>query len=766
MMYIAHAQSRVREFSWSFALRYNGFGFGFHNIWTFFLMVLLFPFTLLFIIYTALNDRGIGGVLLGFIGLFLLGITLYLLLILGKPNPEKWAEIFEHYTNRISVLVRDSHGNVIGEMDNPKLIDKTQSALYPNDLPKFYIDTLFYREERLLQFNNNDTGIMGLLHNPRSFNGVDAIGMPIAIAKSSLLSLVNNNTKPRGGSSLSQQLVKNYYGMYSFDNIFVRKYRELTEAKIFYHNLKENNGEEFKRFVSISTPAMIAQGTQYGIRTASMMIFGKKLHKLEKYEQALLSRMHLNNYKFDNQKRCNIIKDGTLVDLDIYFSSQENKSELQSIKNSVEQWVCPKEPKIPFDFYSDFSQLNSKEKIAYGALDTRIQILASSSASLLKHELSEYRAEYPNQLLIESKMTINSAKNIEFKNSITSALSKIEKRLTAKLEVDLDGIDSTPEEKKANIWISVVNDKGEIVRVYKKGNTAYKRRIGSISKVFASIALGHRGDTVGTYYWNRPYKGLRNSGGNKGGLLNRHNIYKPRSMFGASKNLPVHSALNEYVISKNGTMKLIKKPISNRFLKKIYRSFNLSRDYKTDIKYELSFGVTNATPLILQKAIHKLSHILYYGGQYSEAHIIKSLVYKEIKDRKILSPLKKNIYVANSKISQETANIFTTETKTYMRSVLNGALNKNFGTLRSLNSIKGFNQLFMKSGTTDVTKKKKTLTQSKWTAGAMTVKGKKYSFVIMVENEQGLGSNIKHYEIIKPLFREIVRSLNHTGSSR
>jgi len=757
MMYREHLKSRIDEFLWSFNL---GLGFNTIDIWALLLFLVSSPIIILNSIKEFFENMELGVIPLSLLGLFFAGIIMYLSLILGEPNQKKWAEIFAHYTNRISVLIRDSNGNVIGEIDNPKLVDKRKSALYPNDLPEFYLDMLIHREERLLVFDNNSTGIKGLFYNPRSFNGIDAIGMPIAIIKSSIKSLYSNQ-QPRGGSSLSQQLVKNYYGMYSM-NIINRKYKELSEAKIFYHNLKANNGAEFKRFVSISTPAVIAQGTQYGIRTASMIIFGKKLIDLEKYEQALLSRMHLTNFKFNNNYRCNRIKIGTLVDLNTYFRDKKDSdsSDIEEIKQEVKDWECPKEPNIPFNFYNDFSSLDYKGKIAYGALDTRLQILASSSASLVKKELSDYRKLYPNRLLVESKLTIDSAKNIKFKESVTSALSKVENKIKSKLMVDLDGSKQDKDEREANIWISVTNEKGEVIRIYKKGNTSYNRRIGSISKVFASIALGNRGDTPNTLYWNKPYKGLHNSNGSQGGELNSKNTYSAKVAFGASKNLPILSALNEYISIYNGTFKAVKRAISNNLLERISKAFFLLKDNKvSSIKYEMSFGLSNANPLSVQKAIHKLAHILYYRGKYNEAHIIKSLNYKTIADKKISGLLKKDSSIIETKISKETQKIFDMNTRRYIKGVLNGALTS-YGTLRSLKNIRGFEQLFLKSGTTDVVKDKDTLTQSKWLAGAIKVKNKKYSLVIMVENERGLGLRIKHSELIKPIFNEIVKSLN------
>ena len=95
-----------------------------------------------------------------------------------------------------------------------------------------------------------------------------------------------------------------------------------------------------------------------------------------------------------------------------------------------------------------------------------------------------------------------------------------------------------------------------------------------------------------------------------------------------------------------------------------------------------------------------------------------------------------------------------------MQTVLKSALHPKYGTLRSFNNINGFKPLFMKSGTTDKPVNGETLTQGKWTAGAIEVKGETYSFVIMVERENGIGKRIGHYAITKPIFREIVRVLS------
>ena len=143
-----------------------------------------------------------------------------------------------------------------------------------------------------------------------------------------------------------------------------------------------------------------------------------------------------------------------------------------------------------------------------------------------------------------------------------------------------------------------------------------------------------------------------------------------------------------------------------------------------------------------------------------EAHITKSLKYKIIKDETLINGKEKNsLYSKN--ISRQTREMFDTDTKIYMQTVLKSALDPKInGTLKSFNNITGFETLFMKSGTTDKNVEGETLTQSKWVVGAIKVKGKAYSFVIMVDNENGIGKRVGHYEITKPIFHEIVKALN------
>jgi len=759
-MFGSHLKSLLEEKLWLFQLRYSPF----HAEW----MVVFLPliwFISLFIwlpmmfIY-FLEDKNIAIKSIAIILLSIIfGFIAYLYIFIGKPDQEKWKNyIFPNHIARIAIKVYDSTDNMIGGLVN-RGIEGNKGMFYVENVPKEYWNVLKFREDVHLKFDNENTGVMGIFKNHRSFNGIDPFGIPNAVIHG------------RGGSSLAQQLVKNFYGQEYFKNqtsfrllnTLLRKIQELNEAKTFYHNLRANDGEEFKRWVAMYSPSLVSNGSVYGIESVSAMLFGKKPKNLSEYEQILLTNMYKFTYYFKgkaHEEKCKKIKNASKIDIKNYYKG--NKSKIKKLTQNIENWQCIDRPRVPFAFYEDMMKENTKGHLMIGNPNARIWEWSGSSSSILRLEIDEYRKKYPTHLVTEVKMTVDVPKNIIFKKRIDNALKKVETHLGSRLYVDLEGSENDSD-RQANIWVSVVDGEGEIKYIYKRGNTSYKRRIGSISKIFEAIALGNRGDKWSYFYCNEPYKGLHNSNGNIGGECqdnSNNNIYSARKVFGASKNLPMMSAFHKYVIKNEQSIKIVKDEIENERLQDIYNGFNLQRDNNTSLKYELSFGLTNSTPFNLQKSIHKLTHLLYDNGfRYKEAHIIKLLKYKIIKESTLIKGGEMSSFYKNS-IEKETRKMFDNGTKIYMQTVLKSALNSNYGTLKSFKNISNFETLFMKSGTTDKPVEGENLTQSKWAAGAIKVKGKLYSFVIMVENENGIGKKIGHYEMTKPIFNEIVKALN------
>ena len=756
MVYSYRIRSLLREQMWKFKLKYPHI----NSEWMFLLFSMIWlislPIWISKLFFDVLKNKNI--VVKAFIIFVPLIIFSYLYLILGEPDQEKWeSEIFPKHIAQIPTKVYDVTDKMIGGIFNKKLEKSNKGTFYVESVPKLYWDILMSREEQHLDFNNNKTGISGILKNHRSFNGVDPIGIPMAILHR------------RGGSSLSQQLVKNFYGQDFFDNYSSfrrlntvhRKIEELDLAKTFYHNLRANVGEEFKKWVLMYSPFLVSAGSVYGIESVSAVVFGKKPKNLSEYEQVLLSSMYKYTYYFQgdiNERKCKLVKKGAKEDIAKFFKNKPSK--ITQLNQQIDQWSCPIKPRVPFAFYRGLQDEDAKGVAIIGNPNNRIWEWASTSASTLRSELDEYRKRHNNRLITEAKMTVDVPHNIIFKDGVNKALKKVEKRIGKRLYVNLDG-NNSQEKEQANIWISVVNEEGEIKHIYKRGETQRKRRIGSISKIFEAIALGNRGDRYDYYYCNEYNNGLHNSTGDTGGECHDNhemNIYSARQVFGQSKNLPMMSAFDKYIIKNSQEIKVVEQSISDEKLEQVYKSFNLQRDNNVIMRYELSFGLTNSTPLDLQKGIHKLTHLLYANNRYQDVHITDSIKYKVIKDSKLIKGGETHaLYFKN--IEQETREMFDRNTKIYMQTLLKAPLDSNYGTLRSFSDINGFSPLFIKSGTTDKEVEGETLTQSKWVAGAIKVKGKRYSFVIMVHKENGLGKHIKHHEIMKPIFREIVEVL-------
>ena len=755
-----HIKSLFREKLWLFQLKYAPFYSESMVILLPLIILISLPIWLPKIFLSLLEGKNIlvKVLIIGLTSLFMATLV-YAYVILGKPNQEKWKiELFPKHISQIATKVYDSTNNMIGGLYSRDLNDTNKGTFYVEYVPPLYWDFLKFREEFFLDFNNTETGVWGIYKNPRSFNGIDPMGIPNAVSKG------------RGGSSLSQQLVKNFYGQNYFReqtnfhtlNTLLRKWQELDEAKIFYHNLRQNGGEEFKRWVAMYPPSLVSNGSVYGIESVSAVVFGKKPKNLTEVEQIILSEMYKYTYYFSKEigeRKCKLIKNGAKVDIAKYFKGNQEK--ITQLNQEIDDWSCPQKPRVPFGFYHDLQEQDAKGRAIIGNPNNRIWEWASTSASTLRSELNAYKREHNNTLITEAKMTVDVPKNIAFKDGINKALEKVENRLQHRLYVNLDG-DKEDERTQANIWVSVVDEKGEIKYIYKRGNTALPRRIGSVSKVFEAIALGNRGDSWDTYYCNEPFQGLHNSDGKQGGVCQNNsneNIYEAREVFGASKNLPMKSALEKYVVKNEKGITIVEDRISDEKLKEIYKSFNLTRDNNVSMRQELSFGMTNSSPLNLQKSIHKLTHLLYYQGGYQEAHITKSLKYKRIKNSAILKGGEvRNLYA--KAIQKSTKAMFDTQTKRYMQTVLKSAVTQHYGTLKSFDTISSFQTMFMKSGTTDKPVKGETRTQSKWVAGAIKVKGKPYSFVIMVHSENGIGYKVKHHELTKPIFGEIVEALS------
>jgi len=679
--------------------------------------------------------------------------VLYIGLIIGEPDMKKFKEtIFPKFINDIYVKVYDVRNNFIGGMP----IIPTQEGkgiFYVKKVPKTFWRVLKAREDKHLDFANKETGVVGLFRNPRCWNGVDVIGIPNAVLK-----------EKRGGSSLVQQLVKNFYGQDYFKSItnnelintVIRKMRELYEAKTFYHALRSNNGTEFKRWVSMYVPMYNSGGSVYGIDAAAAIFFGKKVSRLQEYEQILLTEFYKYSYYFtpetQRKKKCQYIKNQALLDINKFYTSKYKKRRL---RRAIKHWKCPRIPKLPtfmYRFENFTNQLGTLRNVK-----NRIWKIAGSMAVTIRENIADFLGKKKNILVTELKTCLNVEANNRFKKKVKYVINKLAYKLNYKL---------IPKSlKSADIYIAAADKYGNIVRVFRTGDTIHSKRIGSVSKVFSAVAFAKRGDTRFSYYCNERNSILHNYDGSVGGKCSKYNLINVKEVFGKSLNLPVLSAFS-HVYDESGRES--KKAITEKQLQRLYQTFRIRMDDPANSKkYELSFGVANMSPFHLHEAIHQIAYSLYdtsyYRGLYCNLHIIKELKYHEIDYENAVIDSKQRLVNSRDLFcgrSKRRLRLKSSE-RSFLLSVLQAPVNSYYGTLRSFTSVTDSygKILFAKSGTMDCKVEGKVYTQSKWAVGAFEKHGRPYTFVIMIHREFGLGVKLKHSEITKAFFNVLYQSL-------
>ncbi len=378
------------------------------------------------------------------------------------------------------------------------------------------------------------------------------------------------------------------------------------------------------------------------------------------------------------------------------------------------------------------------------------------------------------EILTEIKVTLPVAKNYLFKRGVDLQLEKIERKFTFNVDLFPDEKAKQSDKKQVQIRIVIAKLNGEIIRYYRRGNFleehdgrkdkyTYKalRPLASIAKIPAAVILGHLRDEPKSFiYCNKEYEkdGKRFKNAYKlqeYGVKNcSKGMFPPIITFAASLNLPLRYALSE------------RHKLTKSTLIKLYKDFGLfeRKDSSPELLINgLSFGFAQATPMQAHRIIHELTAILY-GKNTKEPYFIQSAT---ISRRDPNSNESKLILIQYSQMQkQKNVNIrhYLKEesARKFVKSVLSAPVYKEGGTLRSLKNIKNVKFLLAKSGTQETSDGKNT--KDKWVVGSMIINREIYSFVVLIgtryEDKNGLIKTIRHSQLMTPIVREVVKSLN------
>ena len=584
--------------------------------------------------------------------------------------------------------------------------------------------------------------------------------------------------------------------IFNFSYRLCRKLTEYRAARDLFPYLAKNNGKEFKRWVAMHAPFVGSVGANglYGLQATAAIMFGDKPKQLNRAEQSFIAASYLTDFRFSlldsvaehtepewievckqrtyklkrterwecRKRAAKIIAHKVLIK---QFQGVELAKEQVKLDQEFSQMARPKMPEIPEIlrpfFYTEGVGRNDKIK-KYANLHTRLDAFMPGFKLLVQTELQDFMNRFKKAQPIGVITTLPLGDDYKFRKNISRKLGVIASkyRFNKKLSLKAD------KNERASIRISVANlKKGDIVRYYlQEGDQAVEEKIGlkkpplrpiaSIAKIPAAMLLIKKGVKAKDRLCNQYYRGLKNAGGDVG-LKDCSHLYSFEESIARSKNLPLRYMLNKEATTEE--------------LNSLYKDFALETDKNIDnisakghFIENLSFGRTKATASHTHRIMNMVSQLLVYPerSRLRALHTIKEVRHvgydSELQADARLLPRGRN----KSELASIAKYLQSMEQVNTMKTLLSAPVRRPYGTLHFLSKIKRGKVLYGKTGTFDTNKRN---IKDKYAVGVLQVKGKYYSFSILVGSEKysgdGLIHHIKASQLMKPLVQEIVDSL-------
>jgi len=731
--------------------------------------------------------------LLGWIKFFLLSVFIGAVLSLASlftylsydPDVKVLQEYIQTHHFRTAVAMRDPQGHLIGALPSPKPSpnnkishDQRQGALYVDIVPDVFWDVLTAREDRALDFDFQNTSLVDVLTGKKaSYKGINFA----SLIKRPIESQLKGNDLA-GGSALINLIIKNLYGIRYFNEMDTpihllsslnRKFAEIRGARHLFPYLAQHNGEEFKRWIAMHAPLLSAGDDVYGIRSASATLFGKRPHELSDAEQAVLAAAYHRGVRFQplSADEKPELREARLRRWEKLIQKAKkgvenayqlkNPEKMASILAELGRMKTPRMPKVPASLSRILASLPFGARQQYGNLKQRADLLVSSLNPRLIQKLKQEDALLSaNEVITEINISLPVGVNYEFKDRLNKTFAQIRRHCPSCYNKAL-GLPTNDESKGALVRIVVADEQGGIVRYYRRG-FPQRRPIASISKIAAAVLLANAGVRENERFCNKEFAGRKNAtGAYQKGVAQcatpktEGHSYSFVETIAQSKNLPLYHAL------------LNNKQFSTERVLQLYKDFGL-KDSKTlkgekprlsQLAFELSFGLAEATPTQVHKIIQTLTQQLYAPVYNSEPHVVKSLRISEFKEGMQRAIVRKKHLKYPSQLKGIRSYLTNDAIKQVIKRVLASPVNHDKGTLHRFKRIQGAKFLIAKSGTSETPYG---ITRDKWAAGSFRLQGKIYTFSILVgtdDIENGLGANVTHDRVMYPIMREIVASL-------
>lgn len=658
----------------------------------------------------------------------------YLSLINGKPDKAFFEEkVFPKFYYDTAIEIRDQEGRFAGTMAQPQSLVKNPS-LFIAKTPSFFWALIQEKYDAHLDFESNATSFyQALFENVGYYNGID-VSAPLEESKKLIVQVITEqNFALKPSPTLTKQLINVFLKKHPFETK-TNNMERLRLAKTFFHQLKANDGANFKAWLLAQRAFFYLDGKGYGFKDCAEIFFGKAVEELSEAQQSILVAMYAHPYHSnlslkEQKKAWKKIKEEAIL---VVNESNIIKNQYK-IVSTIEKMSLPKLPYFPDSLMEVVGQITSKNQESFSSLPTRSDSLLNSSKEVIKQELDKLFQSYsisPQSRLV-SKVGINFYLNDNF---------YFHHYLKAKLEsLNL-----------STFWVSVVNEEGEFIRLFQK-NSAYQNppKIGNIGKLFTTLLFADRGDKYYTKYCMKEAKdeiplerGFSKCSDNA--WVDARRLFTSKSM------LPLYDGFIKYKQQDRQGNYVHYTPIYMKKIEALYQNLSLIPLQNNEPRADLGAGKLQMTPLDIQVALHKITQLLYNPNRvFYGAKLIKSLEYHDINQSVIKPKGKVFSFDSPEQISPTFQEFFSKEKRVTLQTLYKTPIYSSHGSLQWLKNYINVKFVFAQESHKN---------GIHWLVGVFKKSGKYYSFTIHLKDKSLSKNEIKYR--IKKILELTVESIN------
>ena len=666
--------------------------------------------------------------------MFLL-FAIYLSFINGSPKHQLFQEkIFPKFYYDTAIEIRDPKDRFAGTMAQPQSL-VTNPSLFIDKVPSLFWSLLQEKYDPSLNFDSNATLFYEALFDGGYYNGID-VSAPLTESKKLILRMITEqdlDIKPN--LTLTQQLINAFIKKHPFEK-HTNNMKRLKLAKTFFHQLKANDGLNFKAWLLTQRDFFLLNGKGYGLKDCVEIFFGKAMDELSIAEQAILLALYEKPYQMNlslkKQKEAwKSIKKSAIT----LVNASEIIENHYKVVSEIKKMTFPKLPSFPDSLMEVVGQITSKNKEQFSSLPTRSDALLMSLKAPLNEDLDKLFQEYsisPKSKLL-TKLTLNFDLNENF-------------YFNHYFKAQIESLNLTTS------WVSVVNEEGNLIRLHQQ-NTEYLHppQIGNISKIFSTLLFVDRGDKYYTKYCNKKSKDelLLEQGYER---CTPKAWIDTRRLFASNKMLPSYDAFIKYKEKNKRGNHIYYKPVYKKKIEALYQNLALTPLENNEPRVGLGTGKLEMTPLELQTSLHKITQLLYNPNHiFHGLKLIKSFEYHDIKENIIEEKTKFHSFESPEQISPTFQNFFTKEKRITLQTIFKTSIYKRYGSLQWLRNYINVKFIFAQESHKNGVH---------WLLGVFKKAGKYYSFTIYLEDRDLSKSKIKdHFQkILESTIKSITKS--------